>query len=88
MDILRVGKFIEHYGRAIVWVLGLVMGAFVAATFYFYALKPSGGAEQLQPESSALKENILNNFTEDLKQRQDNLAELKRQPLEVRDIFR
>lgn len=78
----------EHYGSTVIAVLGLAVAALAAAIFYFYALKPSGGAEQPQPESSALKENILNNFTEDLKQRQDNLAELKRQPLEIRNIFR
>ncbi|MEK7501049.1 MAG: hypothetical protein AAB642_02910 [Patescibacteria group bacterium] len=88
MDVLKIGKFIEHYGLSIVVVLGLAVGALAASTFYFYALKPSGGAEQPQPESSALKENILNNFTEDLKQRQDKLTELKSGPLEMRDVFR
>ncbi|MBI4120351.1 MAG: hypothetical protein HY454_02695 [Parcubacteria group bacterium] len=88
MDILKVGKFIEHYGWAVVWVLGLVMGAFAAATFYFYGLKPPGGGGSPQSENAALKENVLNDFTADLEQRQNRLAELKREPLQIRDIFR
>ncbi len=88
MNNLTIAKFIEREGLKIIIVVGAVVLAVSFWIFYDYGFGSIDIVSDLQANSPALKQGLIDNVIKDLDSRESNLAKLKQTPLSASDIFR
>lgn len=87
MNILKIAKFIEHYGFKILLFLSLAVITLSSYVFYTYGLGAIKTVSELQNNSAVLKEGLLSDVNKDLDTRASKTNTLKNSPASVRDIF-
>ncbi len=88
MDNLTIAKFIEREGLKIIIAVGVVVAAVSFWIFYVYGFGSIETVSNLQADSPALKQGLIDDVIKDLDSRESGLAKLKQTPLSVSDIFR
>lgn len=88
MKILDIGKLIEKKGFWIITGTFVVMLFVSCLIFYFYALRSIDYAQNLGFGDIGINKNVLEDVLRDLDSRESDLNKLKREPINVQDIFR
>ena len=88
MNNINVAKFIQHNGLKTAIIVAVVVLVFSFWIFYSYGFGSISLVSDLQSNSPALKEGLVNNVLSDLDSREAGLTKLKQTPLNASDIFR
>jgi len=88
MKTLEIGKLIEKKGFEIIISVSVIMLLISGGIFYFYAWRSVDYAQNSGVEDIGVKKNVLEDVLRDLENREDDLLELKLQPIYVPDIFK
>lgn len=88
MKILDIGKLIERKGFEIIVVTFVIMLFVSGLVFYFYAWRSIDYAQNSGFEDVGIKKDVLEDVLNDLDRRASDLEKLKREPINVQDIFR
>jgi len=84
---LKIAKFINAYGLAVIVILAVIVMMFTVGIFYFYTFYAIDSNDSLGQDELSLTKESLEQVAVDLSDRQANLERLIKAPLVLRNVF-